>query len=152
MNKVLSPEDVRSAGAGVVSAAAYACEIPVDDKVFNYKFNDLVLLGRPFSSKKAIYMPLGLLLHLSFGGALGMIFGRVQHRLPGPKALKGVGFALAENTSLWSVTPLVDRYHPGRKSGELDRLACWRAYWTSLPRHILFGLLLTLLVPDRKRS
>lgn len=152
IRNISTPGTARAALAGAVAALAYFGELWIDDRVFRYKFNDLVLLGRPFSSRPKVYLPLGLAMHLSAGAVFGVIFYHVQDLLPGPRWARGVGFALCENLSLWPILPLVDRYHPARHTGELDRLFCWKAFFVSQPRHVVFGLALAWLVPKKRKG
>jgi len=46
------------------------------------------------------------------------------------------------------LAPLVDKYHPLTRSGELARLATWPSFFQNIARHLVFGVLLGLLYRD----
>jgi len=46
------------------------------------------------------------------------------------------------------LAPLVDKYHPLTKRGELAKLATWTSFSQNIVRHLVFGLLLGLLYRD----
>ncbi len=140
-------EVARGALAGFVGAALYAAEIPLDTRLTGYRFSDLVLLGRMFSADRSVYLPLGTALHLGFGSALGAAYTVARRYLPGSRWTRGTAYGCLEYASLVPALPLVDRYHPGRSTGELDRAVSWKNPVVMIPRHVLYGLVLSWLAP-----
>lgn len=107
-----------------------------------YRFNDFTLLGRPFSTRRRVWLLVGAALHLLNGSAVGVIFASVCQFFPGPGWLRGLLFAQLENLLLWPLMPLVDRYHPGRWEGELAPAWSRRSFAVAVLRHLAYGLIL----------
>jgi hypothetical protein len=131
---------LRGAASGVIAAAVWAAQQPVDKLVFKSRFDDVELLGRAVVPDDDFYAP-GRSLHLLNGAMFGAVYSIIAPRLPGPAWLKGPVVAVTENTLLWPTVPLLDRYHPAR--AKLPTLwgngpAFWQATW----RHVLFGAVL----------
>jgi hypothetical protein len=130
----------RGAAAGVIAAAVWAVQQPLDKRVFRSGYDDLELLGKLVTRRSWWPIP-GLALHLGNGAAFGAVYALVCPKLPGPAWARGVVVAQAENFGLWPLVSLTDRHHPARE--ELPRLtgnrrALAQATW----RHALFGLVL----------
>lgn len=127
-------------GVGVVASGAYATAMWIDLHVVRYQFDDLVLLGRPFSSNPYWSRRIGALLHTLNGGLLGLAYARLYPRLRGKGWCRGICFALGENMLLWLLMILVDRFHPARGEGSLAPAFAWPTYWVASIRHVAYGL------------
>jgi hypothetical protein len=148
--KGLSRRDaLAAAGAGLGGSAAYALEMWLDLRLVRYRFNDFTLLGRPFSSNRRVWPALGAALHAVNGALVGVMFALVRGSFPGPGWARGLLFALAENAALWSLMPLIDRYHPGRREGELAPAGSRKSFLVALLRHVAYGLTLGWLYRPR---
>jgi hypothetical protein len=126
--------------AGVVAAAVWAAQQPLDKRVFGSSYDDVELLGKLVQRGEGWQLP-GLGLHLANGAVFGALYSLVRPVFPGPALLAGVSAGLAEHAGFWPAVGLVDRHHPARKelvalSG--NRRAFAQAAW----RHLLFGLVL----------
>jgi len=131
---------LRGAASGIIAAAVWAGQQPVDKLVFGSRYDDVELLGRAVVSDDRYYAP-GMSLHLINGGLFGAVYSLLAPSLPGPAWAKGPAVALTENTVLWPLVRIVDRFHPAR--GTLPKLTGnRRAFYQSTWRHLLFGVLL----------
>lgn len=134
---------LRGAVSGVLAAAVWAVQQPLDKRVFRSRYDDVELLGRAIVRDDGWY-PVGLALHLSNGALFGALYAGVAPELPIPAILRGPVLAVAENVGLWPLLALTDRHHPARDQLpqlSRDRTAFLQATW----RHLLFGLVLGLL-------
>lgn len=139
----------RAALAGLLATAAYSVAMETDKRLTGNHFNDVkfiqgMLGDKKASSKRASVAAWGL--HFLNGTLLAEAYAASGKRwLPGPNWLKGVIFGEAFVIAVWPLTPLVDRYHPMVRNGQLPPLANWRSFWQNLLRHFVFGLTLGLL-------
>jgi hypothetical protein len=120
------------AAAGAVAAGVWAAQEPLDMKLFGVDYSDPELLAKPLGGSRVVGVPI----HLANGAAFGAIYSLVAGRVPGPPALKGAAAGMAENLATWPLT----RFLPG--------VQLWgnrRAFWQSVWRHLLFGVLLGVL-------
>lgn len=141
-----------AATAGAVATVAYSAAMETDKYVTGNTFNDVKfiqgLLGDTHASSRRI-SALAWALHFLSGVALGEVYAATAKRfLPGPDWLKGTIFGSAFIIAIWPVTPLVDRYHPMIKNGQLPYLANRKAFLQNVLRHAVFGLTLGLLYRD----
>ena len=133
-------KSLRGALAGAVAAGAWAAQMPLDKYVFGSNFDDVELLGKAFTRKRA-WPLVGWALHLQNGALFGAAYAQLAPRVPLPSWARGPVVALSENFGTWPLGLLVDRAHPARK--ELPRLfANPRALAQSTWRHLLFGVVL----------
>lgn len=131
---------LRGAVCGVVAAAVWSLQQPLDKLVFSSRYDDVELLGKAITRGEGWY-PAGLALHLQNGAVFGAVYANIAPVLPLAPPLRGPAVALAEHLTLWPLGALSDRLHPARK--ELPSLAGnRRAFAQSTWRHILFGLVL----------
>ncbi len=132
---------LRGAASGVIAAAVWAAQQPLDKIVFGFPYDDVEMLGRAVVGEDDHWYAPGLSLHLLAGGLFGATYSLIAPSLRGPAWLKGPAMALAENTALWSTVGLLDRHHPAHdKIPNLagSRRALYQATW----RHLLFGFVL----------
>jgi hypothetical protein len=133
----------RAAVAGGIATFVYLGIMYADMAITHYLTDDLLLVGRPFTADKLKARLLGFIAHLGFGTTLGLIYGAlVRRRLPGSGWARGIIMALMENSLLWPLTFLVDRYHPAVCSGEMPHLNRPIPIAQELVRHIGFGVVL----------
>jgi hypothetical protein len=137
---VVRTRSLRGAVAGVVAAAVWAVEQPLDKLLLGSRYDDVELLGRAVLSGDGWY-PAGLALHMGNGALFGAIYANVAPVLPLPTALRGPTAALTEHVALWPLTLVTDRFHPARE--HLPQLAGnRRAFAQATIRHLLFGIVL----------
>ena len=132
----------RAAVAGAVGAAAYLAEMAVDLPLFDCPTDDLLLLGGLVTRDPRIWPILGGVLHFTNGMALAQVYALVERRLPGPPWARGVVFTLIENTVLWAIVPLFDRYHPAIREGKLPKMNRPVPFLQQVLRHIAYGAVL----------
>lgn len=127
--------------SGLIAGAAFVAVLEADIRLTGRNVDDLAALGRFFVAKNGPARALGLGIHLVNSVGLALVYARVQGKLPGPPWLRGVLFALAENTLLSPVTRLEDK-HPAIADGSLNRYWTWPAFIQSIPRHVVDGAVL----------
>lgn len=136
--------NARAAAAGATAALVWAAAEPLDRLVFHCDYSDTALLGKAVSRR--YWRPVGLAMHAANGAVFGLTFELVRRRTGARPVPLGVGMALVENTALWPLCALVDRYHPARGEPGLPPLARnGRAFAQATWRHALFGAVLGVL-------
>jgi hypothetical protein len=131
---------LRGAVSGVVAAAVWALQQPLDKRLFGSSYDDVELLGRAITGGDSWY-PIGLAVHLANGALFGAVYAAIAPALPGPRALRGPLAALMEHITLWPLVSVTDRLHPARE--ELPRLSGDRTAWLQAAwRHLVFGVVL----------
>jgi len=133
--------NARAAAAGATAALVWAAAEPLDRLVFRCDYSDTALLGKAVSRRH--WRTVGLAMHAANGAVFGLAFELVRRRTGARPVPLGVGMALVENTALWPLCVLVDRYHPARGEPGLPPLARnGRAFAQATWRHALFGAVL----------
>ena len=144
---------LRGGAAGAVATVVMTLEQPLDQRLFDSKYDDVEILGK-LVTRGDNWQPIGFALHVQNGAILGAAYTRIKPSLPGPAVLRGLLLGLSEHVVTWPMTALVDRYHPARK--ELPKLAAnRRAFGQATIRHAVFGIVLGLLedaLNDRSAS
>jgi hypothetical protein len=130
--------------SGLAAGAAFIAVLEADLRLTGRNVDDLMVLGSPFVAEPAQARALGGAIHAVNSLALASLYAMLERRLPGPAWLKGVVFANAENLILYPVTRFED-LHPAIRTGLVDRYFTWPAFWQSIPRHIVYGLVLGVL-------
>ena len=144
----------RAAFAGLVATAAYSLVMEADMSLTGNRYSDVGfiqgLLARKSPRHQTFPFPfLAWGIHFLNGVTLAELYAAVFKRfLPGPDWLKGFCFGELFLLSTWWLAPLVDKYHPLTRSGELARLATWTSFIQNIVRHLVFGVLLGLLYRD----
>jgi len=142
---------LRHALAGLVGALAFLVAMAVDLALLRRRTNDLLLLAGLLPGGRHCWPLVGLVMHLANGGSLGIIYGRLRQRFPGPGWLAGALFALAENLVLWPVILVLDRVHPEIRAGRLERFNQPLPFLQEVWRHVAYGVTLGLLVDRWQR-
>lgn len=133
-------DDLKRGGtAGMLAAAAYLVGMALDIALTKQRTNDLRLLAGLVPGGRRGWPVVGTSMHLINGTALGAVYARVHHGLPGPAWMRGVIFGLVENFLLWPVMVVLDRVHPGIRSGELDRYNRPGPFLAEIFRHVVYG-------------
>lgn len=136
-------DPVRAAHAGMLAAFAYLGVMYADMAVSGSRSDDLLMLGRPFTTDPRRAKLLGLSAHTAFGAFMGLLFGGlVRRRLWGPSWARGITMMLCENTVLWPLTFVADRFHPSMRGGELPRLNTPVPFIQQVVRHVGFGVVM----------
>ncbi|HEY3759345.1 MAG TPA: hypothetical protein VGL37_06255 [Solirubrobacteraceae bacterium] len=131
---------IRGAFAGALAAGVWAAQMPLDKRVFGSNFDDVELLGKALTRKRA-WPVAGWALHLQNGALFGALYANLAPRAPLPSWARGPVAALGENFATWPLAALTDRVHPARE--ELPAVfANPRALAQSTWRHLLFGVVL----------
>jgi hypothetical protein len=131
----------RAAAAGATSALVWAATEPLDRRLFRCDYSDIALLGKAVSRRH--WRPIGLAMHALNGAAFGLAFDLVRRRTDAKPVRLALGMAVAENTALWPLCVLLDRYHPARGEPGVPPLARnGRAFAQATWRHALFGAVL----------
>jgi hypothetical protein len=134
---------LRGATAGAVATVVMTLEQPLDQRLFDSKYDDVEILGK-LVTRGDNWQPIGFALHVQNGAILGAGYARLSPSLPGPAVLRGLLVGLIEHLATWPMTALVDRYHPARK--RLPKLAGNpRAFGQATIRHAVFGVVLGFL-------
>ena len=138
--------------AGAVAGAAYLVQTALEDKMLPARLDDRVLLGGQIVDDEATARKVGTVMH--FGGSivLGVVYARLFHdRLPGPPWLRGNVFINAENTLLYPMTGRKGSFK-ANDDGRLDPYWSWPAYIQSIPRHVVYGLVVGPLYERLRRT
>ena len=146
----------RAALAGLVATAAYSLIMQVDMALTGNRYSDVRFIQGLLAGQSPRPQQLALLawsLHFLNGVILAELYAAVFKRfLPGPNWLKGALFGELFLATTWGLAPLVDKYHPLTKRGELAKLATWTSFFQNIVRHLVFGLLLGLLYRDERKE
>lgn len=142
------------ATAGLAAGVAFALVMLLDMRLSGRKVNDFRLLGDagPF---RRYWRVTGPSIHFVNSLNLGLVYAAVEPLLRGPGWLRGLTFALAENTILWPVVLLLDRVHPAIRDGELEPFNGCYPFLIENLRHAAYGLTLGALydrLARRRRS
>ena len=133
---------LRGGIAGAVATVVMTLEQPLDQRLFNYRYDDVEILGK-LVTRGDHWQPIGVTMHVYNGAIFGAVYARLKPSLPGPAVLRGLLFSLIEHVAAWPLTVVFDRYHPARK--ELPKLAAnRRAFGQATIRHAVFGIVLGL--------
>ncbi|MCX2728502.1 hypothetical protein OO015_13510 [Thermomicrobium sp. 4228-Ro] len=143
---------LRHALAGIVGALAFLVAMAVDLALLRRRTNDLRLLAGLLPVGHRYWPLLGTIMHLVNGAALGVLYGRLRHRLPRPGWLAGTVFALGENLVLWPLIVVLDRIHPDVRAGRLERFNQPVPFLQEVWRHLAYGITLGLLVDRWQRT
>jgi hypothetical protein len=122
------PRTLKGALAGVVAAAVWLAQQPLDKRVFGWPHDDAELLGRLTGAGPAA----GALLHVSNGALFGAVYAAVAPAVPLPARLRGPAAGLLEHLATWPLTTVA--------APELTSSP--RAFAQSTWRHLLFGAML----------
>jgi hypothetical protein len=134
---------LRGAAAGAVATVVMTLEQPLDQRLFDSRYDDVEILGKVVTRGDG-WRPIGFVLHVQNGAILGAAYAQLKPFFPGPAILRGLLAGLIEHVATWPMTALVDRYHPARD--ELPNLvASRRAFAQATIRHAVFGIVLGLL-------
>lgn len=131
--------------AGVAAGAAYVVAQEVDIRLTGRNVDDLAALGRFVVRQPGQARLVGLAIHLVNSIVLALIYSRVESKLPGPPAARGALFATVENIVLYPIT-MFDEKHPGIRDGSIARYWTWPAFLQSVPRHLVYGAVLGVLL------
>lgn len=145
-----------AAVAGLVATAAYSLVMEADMAITGNRYSDVRFIQGLLEVASPRRKPWPLLawsLHFLNGVLLAESYALIFRQfLPGPHWLKGTLFGELFLTSMWGFAPLVDRYHPLTRRGELARLATWTSFWQNIVRHAVFGVVLGWLYGDEHTS
>ena len=140
MNSIdTSDEGQRGAVAGAIGAIAFMLAMVVDLAITRQRTNDLRLLSGMVPGGRRLWPIVGSVSHITNGIALGALFSRVHHGLPGPTWVRGLIFGQVENLALWPAMIVLDRIHPGIKRGELEKYNRSGPFFVEVLRHAVFG-------------
>ena len=142
-----TPGLARSALAGAAAATVWAAQEPLDRRVFRTDHSDVALLGKLVTRGRA-WPAAGLAIHAANGALFGVTLAAAS-RASGRSARRlAVPLAVVENTVLWPVSILTDRFHPAKgEPGVVPIFRSPRAYAQETWRHVLFGLALARFLP-----
>ncbi len=132
-------EGQRGALAGAIGAVAFMLAMGLDLLVTRQRTNDLRLLAGMVPGGRRLWPVIGSVSHVTNGIALGALFSRVHHGLPGPTWMRGLIFAQVENLFLWPIIIVLDHIHPGIKRGDLEPYNRPGPFAVEVLRHAVFG-------------
>jgi hypothetical protein len=127
--------------AGAVATAIMTFQEPLDQRLFNSRYDDVEILGKAVT-RGDHWERIGLALHLQNGAALGVLYARLKPSLPGPAVVRGLLMGLGEHVATWPLAALSDHYHPDRK--KLPKIFNRRGFAQATMRHAIFGIALGL--------
>jgi hypothetical protein len=134
--------NLRGGVAGAVATVVMTLEEPLDQRLFDSKYDDVEILGK-LVTRGDNWRPIGLALHVQNGAFLGAAYAQLKPSLPGSALLRGLLAGLVEHVATWPLSVLFDRYHPARK--ELPKFGNRRGFAQATIRHAVFGIVLGLL-------
>ena len=129
----------RGGVAGAVATVVMTLEQPLDQRLFDSKYDDIEVLGK-LVTRGDHWQPIGFALHVQNGAMLGAAYARLKPSLPGSPLVRGLLAGLVEHFATWPLTVLFDRYHPARE--KLPKLMNGRAFGQATIRHAVYGLVL----------
>jgi hypothetical protein len=138
----MQPTTLRGALAGAVATVVMTAEEPLDQRLFDSRYDDIAVLGK-LVTRGETWRPIGLALHVQNGAFFGAAYTRLKPSLRGPGVVRGLTVGLVEHVATWPLAALIDRYHPARK--ELAKLATMRGFGQATVRHAVFGIVLGFL-------
>ena len=112
----------------------------LDMRLFRYAADDFVLLGGVFGGDRSRSRRIGAAIHVVNSAAVGTVYALTAANvstLPGP--VKGVIFAMIENTLLYPVL-LAENRHPLIRSGDLVSYRTKTAFVQEALRHVIYGV------------
>lgn len=127
--------------AGLAGGVAFAGVMKLDIALSGDRVDDFQLLAN-FGPLRDIWRVTGPTIHALNSVSLGVVYSLVSHRLPGPGWLRGLTFAMVENTVLWPVIIVLDHIHPAIKAGELPTFNRRWPFVAENLRHAAYGLIL----------
>jgi hypothetical protein len=132
-------EAERGALAGMIGAVAMLGAMALDLALTKRKTNELRMLAGLVPGGRKAWPVVGTAMHLVNGGALGALFGRLHHGLPGPAWMRGIIFGLAENVLLWPAVIVLDRVNPAVKRGDVEPFNRPLPFLQEIFRHAVYG-------------
>lgn len=137
--------DARRVGAGMLAGlaggAAFAAVMKLDIAISGQPVDDFKLIGG-FGPTRDRWRASGPMIHAVNSVALGALYALVVDHLRGPGWLRGLTFALIENTLLWPVIIVLDSVHPAIRAGELPPFHRPWPFVAENLRHAAYGLVL----------
>ncbi len=132
---------IAGAMGGLAGGAAFAAAMKLDIKLSGEPVDDFQLLAG-FGPTRDHWQIAGPIVHAVNSVAVGTVYSMVNERLPGPGWMRGLTFAMIENTVLWPVIIVLDQVHPAIKSGELPTFNRPWPFIAENIRHAAFGIVL----------
>ena len=144
MNRV-----VGIAVAGGVSGAAYLAAQAIDIAIAGNDLDDRLLVGALVPIDRVDERAVGTAMHGVNSVAFAAVFRLIgRDLLAGPMWLRGLVFALIETIALYPLS-LFERYHPAIRDGRLSSYRTPVAFAQQVWRHVVLGVVLGLLTPNR---
>lgn len=138
------------ATAGIGAGVVFAVVMLADLAVTRSRINDFRLIGG-IGPLARFWKVTGPLIHAANSAVVGITYGTVEPRLPGPGWLRGLLFTLTENMLLWPIVVLLDRTHPAIRAGELPRFNTRMGFAVEMLRHAAYGVALGILFERSQR-
>lgn len=115
--RLLAEQEVRwgrAVFAGVIGTLVYDATMLLDQRLLGRNFDTIRPLGAAFSDDPDTQRWAGWAAHYAAGVGLALFYARYLSRLPGPPALKGAAFGLADVATLtWGgLYPLLNQVAP----------------------------------------
>jgi hypothetical protein len=133
---------MRGVFAGALAATVWRACDPLLKRTFRTPYADSEVLG-PLLAHGRLEAVANLATHAAAGAAFGHAFERLGLR----GVRQGLAAALVENTLLWPVVGVVERFHPKCRDGTWPSIVrSPRAFASATVGHALFGTLLGALV------
>ncbi len=126
--------------AGAVAGGAYLALTAAEERLLPARLDDRVLLGGQVVPTEEGARAIGTVMHLGGSVVFGVAYAKIAaDRFPGPTWLRGTLFFNAENTLLYPMTAVPGAFK-AIADGRLDPYWTWPAYLQSIPRHVLYGV------------
>src|SRR5947207_1608320 len=91
---------LRRGVAGAVATVVMTLEQPLDERLFDSKYDDVEILGKLVTRGDG-WQPIGFALHVQNGAILGAAYAQLKPSLPGPAVLRGLLVGLVEHVATW---------------------------------------------------
>ncbi len=135
----------------VAAGSAFLLTTWLDSTLSRHPYNDLKLVGQMFTTKSPLWQIQGLVGHYSFSAVMLLVYASwAYNRLPGPPWLRGVLFVQIENSLLYPVAPILDKFHAGVRHAQLPPLLNWKTFFGQMLRHVVYGFVLGALYRPNK--
>jgi hypothetical protein len=150
LQRLIALDYKRLAVAGAVATALYTLEMYLDMALTGNGADDVQLIEGIVRKERRRWPLVGWIGQLCNGFGLAGVYAAIFTRLlPGPGWLRGLLFGEGFVLVVWPLTPLLDRYHPLIRRGEMPRYARLVPFIQNIVRHGVFGLVLGAIYRDQ---
>jgi hypothetical protein len=132
----------RAVLASWAGATAFLATTFIESKLSSHPYNDIKLVGQMLTTRSPLWQIQGVVGHYGFATVMGLLYARYERMLHGPGWLRGLLFMQIENTVLYPLGIIVDRFHRGEREGQLPPIMSRKSYQGQVLRHVAMGVVM----------